>query len=138
VAEYLIASYKIETRRACRLLKMHRSMFYYKTHSRDQQALLRREGWKVNHKRIYRIYTEEGLAVRTKKRKKLVSAVRVVRPVARNPNERWSMEFFSESLHDGRRFRALTLADQFIRESPAIEMGRSIPGSQVVGVLDMG
>ena len=108
MAEYLIAAYKIDTRRACRLLKMHRSMFYYKSHSRDQQALLRirlrdlaavhvrygymrlcvllrREGWKVNHKRIYRIYTEEGLAVRTKKRKKLVSKVRVVRPVASNP-----------------------------------------------------
>jgi putative transposase len=92
--------------------------------------------WKVNHKRIYRIYTEEGLAVRTKKRKKLVSAVRVVRPVATNRNERWSMDFVSDSLHDGRRFRALTLVDQFSRESPAIEVGRSIPGSQVVAVLE--
>ena len=90
----------------------------------------------MNHKRIYRIYTEEGLAVRTKKRKKLVSAVRVVRPVATNPNERWSMDFVSDSLHDGRRFRALTLVDQFSRESPAIEVGRSIPGSQVVAVLE--
>lgn len=159
MAEYLIAAYKIDTRRACRLLKMHRSMFYYKSHSRDQQALLRirlrdlaavhvrygymrlcvllrREGWKVNHKRIYRIYTEEGLAVRTKKRKKLVSKVRVARPVATNPNERWSMDFVSDSLHDGRRFRDLTLVDQFSRESPAIEVGRSIPGSQVVAVLE--
>lgn len=90
----------------------------------------------MNHKRIYRIYTEEGLAVRTKKRKKLVSAVRVARPVATNPNERWSMDFVSDSLHDGRRFRALTLVDQFSRESPAIEVGRSIPGSQVVAVLE--
>ena len=90
----------------------------------------------MNHKRIYRIYTEEGLAVRTKKRKKLVSAVRVARPVATNPNERWSMDFVSDSLHDGRRFRALTLVDQFSRESPPIEVGRSIPGSQVVAVLE--
>jgi putative transposase len=159
VAEYLIAAYKIDKRRACRLLQMHRSMFYYRSHTRDQQALLRirirdlaavrvrygykrlhvllrREGWKINHKRVYRIYTEEGLAVRTKKRKKRVSAVRVVRPGATVPNQRWSMDFVSDSLHDGRRFRVLTLVDHFTRESPAIEVGSSIPGRRVVEVLE--
>lgn len=159
MAEYLIAAYKIDTRRACRLLKMHRSMFYYKSYTKDKHAALRirlrdlaaarvhygyqrlhvlllREGWKVNHKLVYRIYTQEGLAVRTKKRRKQISAVRVVRPGATVPNERWSMDFISDSLHDGRRFRALTLVDHFSRESPAIEVGRSIPGSQVVAVLE--
>jgi len=48
------------------------------------------------------------------------------------PNERWSMDFISDSLHDGRRFRALTLVDHFTRESPAIEVGNSIPGKRVV------
>jgi putative transposase len=159
VAEYLIAAYKIDKRRACRLLQMHRSMFYYRSHTRDQQEVLRvrlrdlaavrvrygyrrlhvllqREGWKVNHKRVYRIYTEEGLAVRTKKRKKRVSAVRMVRPGATVPNQRWSMDFVSDSLHDGRRFRVLTLVDHFTRESPVIEVGSSIPGKRVVEILD--
>ena len=73
--------------------------------------LLRREGWKVNHKLVYRIYREEGLEVRTKKRRKRASALRVVLPAATIPNERWSMDFVSDSLHDGRRFRVLTLVD---------------------------
>lgn len=74
--------------------------------------------------------------MRTKTRRKRISAVRVVNPSATVPNERWSMDFISDSLHDGRRFRALTLVDHFSRESPAIEVGRSIPGIQVVAVLE--
>jgi len=98
--------------------------------------LLRREGWRVNHKLVYRIYKEEGLEVRTKKRRKRVSALRVVLPAATGPNERWSMDFVSDSLHDGRRFRVLTLVDHFSRVSPAIEVGSSITGKRVVEVLE--
>jgi len=76
-------------------------------------VLLRREGWTVNHKLVYRIYREEGLEVRTKKRRKRASALRVVLPAATSPNERWSMDFVSDSLHDGRRFRVFTLATVF-------------------------
>jgi putative transposase len=99
-------------------------------------VLLRREGWRVNHKLVYRIYKEEGLEVRTKKRRKRVSALRVVLPAATGPNERWSMDFVSDSLHDGRRFRVLTLVDHFSRVSPAIEVGSSITGKRVVEVLE--
>jgi putative transposase len=98
--------------------------------------LLRREGCRVNHKLVCRIYKEEGLEVRTKKRRKRVRALRVVLPAATVPNERWSMDFVSDSLHDGRRFRALTIVDHFTRESPAIEVGNSIPGRRVVAVLE--
>ena len=103
---------------------------------RRLHVLLRREGWKVNHKLVYRIYKEEGLEVRTKTRRKRISALRVVLPAARMPKERWSMDFVSDSLHDGRRFRVLTLVDHFTRESPAIEVGNSIPGKRVVAVLE--
>jgi len=152
------AAYKTSMRRACELAQAHRSTMYYRSCKKDRgelrvrlrdlaavrvrygyrrlHVLLRREGWKVNHKLVYRIYTEEGLAVRTKKRKKRVSALRVVLPPAHAPNERWSMDYVSDSLHDGRRFRALTLVDHFTRESPAIEVGNSIPGSRVVAVLE--
>ncbi|TFH30681.1 MAG: transposase [Deltaproteobacteria bacterium] len=57
-------------------------------------------------------------------------------PAARMPRERWSMDFVSDSLHDGRRFRVFTLVDHFTRESPAIEVGNSIPGRRVVAVLE--
>jgi len=103
---------------------------------RRLHVLLRREGWKVNHKLVYRIYREEGLEVRTKKRRKRASALRVVLPAATRPNERWSMDFVSDSLHDGRRFRVLTLVDHFSRVSPAIEVGSSITGKRVVAVLE--
>jgi putative transposase len=99
-------------------------------------VLLRRDGWRVNHKLVYRIYKEEGLEVRTKKRRNRVSALRVVLPAASSPNERWSMDFVSDSLHDGRRFRVLTIVDNFTRESPAIEVGSSLTGTRVVEVLE--
>jgi len=103
---------------------------------RRLHVLLRREGWKVNHKRIWRLYKEEGLEVRTKKRRKRASALRVVLPAATYPNQRWSMDFMADSLHDGRRFRVLMLVDHFSRVSPAIEVGSSIPGRRVVAVLE--
>jgi putative transposase len=103
---------------------------------RRLHVLLRREGWKVNHKLVYRIYREEGLEVHTKKRRKRASTLRVVLPAATMPNERWSMDFVSDSLHDGRRFRVLTLVDHFSRVSPAIDVGSSITGKRVVAVLE--
>ncbi len=151
-------AYRVSERRACGTLPFHRSTVRYGSRARDQtpirmrlrelaaarvrygyrrlHVLLRREGWKVNHKRIWRLYKEEGLEVRTKKRRKRVSALRVVLPAATYPNERWSMDFMADSLHDGRRFRVLTLVDHFSRVSPAIEVGSSIPGRRVVAVLE--
>jgi putative transposase len=155
---YIKTAYKTSMRRACDLVQANRSMVYYLSCKRDPAALrirlkdlaavrvrygyrrlhvlLRREGWQVNHKLVYRLYREEGLEVRTKKRKKRISALRVVLPAATAPNERWSMDFVADALYDGRRFRALTLVDNFTRESPAIEVGSSITGKRVVAVLD--
>jgi len=155
---YLVETYRVSERRACGALVFHRSTVRYQSRARDQtpirmrlrelaatrvrygyrrlHVLLRREGWKVNHKRIWRFYKEEGLEVRTKKRRKRVSALRVVLPAAAMPNERWSMDFVSDSLHDGRRFRVLTLVDHVSRVSPAIEVGTSITGRRVVAVLE--
>ena len=155
---YLVEAYQVSERRACGTMAFHRSTVRYGSRARDQtpirmrlrelaasrvrygyrrlHVLLRREGWKVNHKRIWRLYKEEGLEVRTKKRRKRVSTLRVVLPVAAMPNERWSMDFMADSLHDGRRFRVLTLVDHFSRVSPAIEVGSSITGKRVVAVLE--
>jgi putative transposase len=98
-------------------------------------VLLRREGWRVNAKRIYRLYDLEGLAVRTKPRRKLASRARVPLPTASRPNERWSMDFVSARLADGRWFRTLTVVDCYTRESLALVADRSLTGVKVAAAL---
>ncbi len=103
---------------------------------RRLHVLLRREGWRVNHKRVYRLYRLEGLGLRLKHRRKRVSAGRVVAPPATKPNARWAMDFMTDSLYAGRCFRMLTLVDTATRECPAIEVGQSLTGQRVVAVLN--
>jgi putative transposase len=98
--------------------------------------LLRREGFVVNHKRTERIYREEGLSLRKRKRKKRAAQTRIVLPVPTGPNERWSMDFVTDSIVSGRRFRALVLVDDYSRECPAIEVDTSLGGIRVVQVLE--
>jgi putative transposase len=99
-------------------------------------VLLRREGWRVNHKRVYRLYIAEGLQVRHKRRKKLASQRRVSLCVPQAPNERWTMDFMSDALADGRRFRVLTVLDSHTRECLAIEVGTHLRAPDVTTVLD--
>lgn len=98
-------------------------------------VLLRRQGWKVNAKRIYRLYTEEGLIVRTKQRKKIARRQRGAVPAAIRPGQRWSMDFISDRLADGRGFRILTVVDQFSRECVLLEAERSMSGAKVAEAL---
>lgn len=97
--------------------------------------LLRREGLRVNRKLVQRVYREEGLSVRRRARKR-VAVVRVPTLPPSGRNERWSMDFVSDALADGRKFRALTIVDEFTRECPAIEVDHSLPGARVVAVLE--
>ena len=104
---------------------------------RRLHILLRREGWEVNHKRVYRLYRLEGLGMRPKKPRRHVTACRrMERLAATEVNESWSMDFMSDQLYDGRRIRLLTLVDNFTRESLAIEVGEHIGSDRVVEVLD--
>jgi putative transposase len=98
--------------------------------------LLRREGWRVIHKRVRRIYREQRPAVRSKKRKKRTARLRVVPAAATKINEHWIMDFVSNQLATGQRFRALTVIDRFSRECVLIEAGRSMPATSVTEVLD--
>jgi putative transposase len=139
VAHYFRVGFRVSERRACRLVGVARSSYRYRSQAADHTALrlrlrdlaatrvrygyrrlhilLRREGWRVNHKRIYRLYREEGLGIRGKRRKKLASVSRVLPPPATRPHERWSLDFLSDSLVDGRRFRVLTIGDTVSRVS---------------------
>ena len=145
-------------RRACGVIKLQRSTCQYRSVADEQAALrirlrdlaqarvsygyrrlhilLQREGWKVNHKRVYRLYRLEGLMMRPKKPRRHVTACRrMERPIATTVNEGWSMDFMADELYNGRRIRLLTLVDNFSRESLAIEVDEHIGGERVVEVL---
>jgi putative transposase len=99
-------------------------------------VLLKREGWLINHKRVYRLYCQEGLNLRARRPKRRVMAAhRVGRSPVTAVNESWSMDFVTDSLFNGSRFRALTLVDNFSRNCLTIEVGQHIRGEDVVGVL---
>jgi putative transposase len=156
--EFLRIGFRIPQRRACTLVGLQRSSYYYRRH-RDPQTelrmrlkdlaaarvrygyrrlhvLLMREGWVINHKRVYRLYKQEGLSLRLKTKKKRASAARVPLLPASAPMECWSMDFVSDRLADGRQIRLLTLVDNFSRISPAIEVDFSLTGKRVVEVLE--
>ncbi len=98
--------------------------------------LLKREGLVINHKRTERLYREEGLVLRKKRRRKGAAGARIVIPSPQRTNERWSMDFVTDSIITGRRFRALAIVDDYSRECPAIEVDTSLGGRRVVGVLE--
>ena len=145
-------------RRASGLMAMNRSSVRYRSCKDSQEALrrrlrelagnrvrygyrrlavlLQREGWPVNAKRIYRLYCEEGLSVRSQPRKKLASRIRITPPMVSRPNERWSMDFISARLTNGRLFRILTVVDQFTRECVALEADVSMNGKKVASALN--
>lgn len=100
-------------------------------------VLLRREGWQVNAKRIYRLYREEGMQLSRKKpKKKRASHQRVASLQAEESNQKWSMDFVTDRLVDGRYFRILTVVDQFTRECVALHVGQSLRGSDVARCLN--
>jgi transposase InsO family protein len=118
-------------RRRLRELAAARPRFGY----RRLHILLCREGWRINAKKTYRLYREEGLGVRVTRRRKRASQLRV-RPVApTRPNERWAMDFRADRLDDGRRIRILTIEDVFTRECLAMEVDTSLTSGRVVEVL---
>jgi putative transposase len=104
---------------------------------RRVHVMLRREGWRDNIKRVYRLYQQEGLPLRLKRPKRNKSArLRQPKHVVAAMNQIWSMDFVADALFDGRRLRALTVVDNFTRECLAIEVGQSLKGEDVVNTLD--
>jgi putative transposase len=145
-------------RRAARLIPVERMTLRYRHHRDRQEALrvrlrelagsrvrygyrrltvlLKREGWNVNAKRIYRLYTEEGLIVRTKRRKERAQRQRVPWGPTVRPDQRWSMDFVAQRLADGRWIRVLTVVDQFTRECLTLSADVSLNGERVATALD--
>lgn len=149
--------FALSERRASRLTGAHRSTVRYSSRRDDSalrsrllelasqrprfgyrrlHTLLCRDGFAVNHKRVYRLYRQEGLMVRRKKRKRVAQANRTPRQIASRVDEQWSMDFMSDSLASGRKYRTLNLVDEATRECLAIEVDTSLGGHRVVRLLD--
>lgn len=103
---------------------------------RRLHVLLQREGWNVSWKRVYRIYRQLGLAVRKKPRKRVAPADRRPKIVPIRANLQWSLDFMSDSLSSGRKFRTLNIVDDATRECLAIEVDTSLTGARMTRVLD--
>ena len=102
-------------------------------------AKLRQDGWVVNHKRVQRIWQKEGLQVpyrRKFKKAKGSSENSCAVKKAEYPNHVWTYDFMVDQTEDGRKLKLLTVLDEFTRESPAIEVGRSIRAKDVIAVLE--
>jgi putative transposase len=151
---------ELSQRRACGLIGLHRGTCRY--HSRRSEdgrlrvrlrelaeirrrfgyrrllVLMRREGWQVNHKRLYRLYVEEKLSLRRRKgRRRLpTAAARVPLKLPVRSDEVWTMDFTQDAFANGRKFRTLNLVDGFTRYALRIEVDTSLPGLRVVRVLE--
>ena len=146
-------------RRACGVLQLQRSTYHYRSRGDDQadlrqrikeiaetrvrygyrriHVLLKREGWAINAKRVYRLYKEMGLQLRNKTPKRRVKAkLREDRIEAVGPNETWAMDFVHDQLATGRKLRILTVVDTYSRYAPAIDPRFSYRGEDVVQTLE--
>lgn len=149
----------LSAERACKLVGLQTSTYYYQSYSsRDDESLklklielaqirvrwglprlfilTRREGFMDNYKRVRRIYNEAGLQIQKRKKKKLRGHLKLVLPQPEKPNHIWSMDFVCESLADLRRFRCFNIVDDFTRESVVIEAERSLPSEKLVKILN--
>ena len=155
---YLREHYVVSERRACRLIRISRKALRYESQRSQRDAelvirlkalgeqyprygylmlhgMLRTEGVVENRKRTYRVYSDLGMQVRTKRRRKLIRP-RVPMAVPTRPNERWSADFVHDQLADGRRIRVLNIVDDFSRVCVGQLVDLSISGARMVRLLD--
>jgi len=159
VVDYLVRGHHVSERRACRLVKLHRSNRYYRRRKdprlelrarmreiaqtrvrygyRRVHVLLRREGWQVGRSQMFRLYQEEQLQLRAKRpRRRKMAVARRARLQARRPNDAWAMDFVADQLLTGRSIRALTIVDVHTPEALAIDVGQRLRAEHVVAALD--
>jgi putative transposase len=155
----MLADWGVSIRRACKVLTVDTSSYHYKSHRTDPALLkkrvkevcethvrygyrrvyyiLRRDGWLVNMKKVYRLYRELGLQLRNKTPKRRVKAkLREDRTAAVHSNDVWAMDFVHDQLATGRKLRILTVVDTFSRVSPVVDPRFSYRGEDVVATLE--
>jgi len=121
-----------EIRERLRQLAGERCRFGY----RRLGILLERGGTRMNHKRLYRLYRDEGLSVRRRRGRKRATGTRAPMAIPQGPNQRWSLDFVADALSWGRRFRVLAVVDDFTREALCLVVDTSIGGARVVRELE--
>jgi putative transposase len=158
LAKYLLNGYKVSVRRVCDILSVSRRRMNYTSTKIDDQKLrkrlkelalerrrfgykrlailLKREGFYCNLKKVYRIYKEEGLSVMKRKGRKRAIGTRTPLPKPDKINQVWSLDFMSDALSDGRRFRVFGVMDQCSRECLKLVADTSIGGVRVARELD--
>ncbi len=156
---HLRNSFQVSERRACKVIGADRRMVRYQSRRPDDRdirerlkvlsrerrrfgyrrlhILLEREGFHLNHKKLRRLYREEGLQVRRRGGRKRAVGTRAPLAVPSAPNERWSLDFVSDSFEDGRRFRILCVVDDHTRECLALVADTSLSGVRLARELDM-
>lgn len=147
----------MSVRQACKIISLPRSTVMYHRKQKDDSSLiealhelvnkhptigfwkcyfrLRRNGCVCNHKRLYRVYKLLRLNVRRKARRRIPERIKTPLVIPQTINQSWSMDFMCDSLVDGRRFRLLTIIDDYNRESLAIEIDTSLPALRVIRTL---
>jgi putative transposase len=155
---HLGESYRVSQRRACRVLEADRASVRYRSRRADDAAirarlrdlaairrrfgyrrlhiLLHREGIRMNHKKLRRLYAEERLQVRRRGGRKRALGTRAPLSIPQGSNQRWSLDFASDALADGRRFRILAVVDDFSRECLCLVADTSLSGQRVARELD--
>ena len=158
VVTELFEKHQISIRKACCLTKLNRSSFYYKSVSKDDSKIIEKlheladkhptygfrklrfmiknQGYPWNHKRIYRVYKQLKMNIKRKRKRRLPKRESIKLMVPNTVNEIWSMDFMSDSLYNGRRFRTLNILDDHNRELLWVEIGLSIGAGLLVNVLD--
>lgn len=152
----MVSEQKMSIHRVCRILKMSRSSYSYKSIKEDTNLAtllstkasafpregfwkayyrLRNEGIVVNHKRLHRVYQSLGLSLRRKSKKRLPARVKQPLTVPQQVNHTWSIDFMSDALDNGRKFRSFHVIDDYNREVLHIETDFSIKSSRVVWIL---
>ena len=158
--KYITGSFGLSIRKACGLVGLSKSVFCYRCKPKKDDEdvirqklkefaqkrtrfgcprlhiLLKREGFRLNHKRTERIYREEKLSLKRRRKRKNISGLRLELPKPERHNHIWSMDFVSDAITSSRKLKALTVVDEFTRKCHRIEVDTSINGVRVCRVLD--
>jgi putative transposase len=158
VAELLKDAVGLSVSRACKIVGMARTSVRYVPKKKDDSIVeghlialttkyptigfwschyrLKNKGECINHKRLYRVYTAMKLNIRRRSKKRLPERIKLALSIPTAPNQCWSLDFMSDALSDGRKFRVLNVIDDFNRESLAVEVDTSLPALRVIRALD--
>jgi putative transposase len=154
---HLSQTWAVSQRRACTVIGADRSAMRYRSRRPDDgpmrtrlrelaaarrrfgyrrlHVLLERDGHRLNHKKLRRLYAEERLQVRRRRGRKRALGTRAPLTIPQGPNQRWSLDFLSDAFDDGRRFRILAIVDDFTRECLCLVADTSLPGLRVAREL---